>query len=332
MLSQSEIDALLGAVDTPEIEEYLDEPGTPAAEPASTQKVKTYDFRRPDKFSKDQLRTLQAIHENVARHAAGRLTARLRTNVSIQLADAEQMVFDEFVTQLDLPTQLAVLHADVLKGPVLLDMDLGLGFALIDRLLGGPGLAPAARREPTAIEAQLIARMIDDILPSFGEAWAHLQPLEMHVTELALGPSLLRVAAPSAVVAVITLEVRIAGQTAPLTICYPHQSLEPLVQRLSATAWYAQTDRHSGNAQHRDDLEDVLRLVEVPVTALLGSIDLPVESVAALRPGDVIRLDDRATRPVVLSFADEVRAWARPGRVGDRLALQLVAPLQAVEE
>ena len=111
--------------------------------------VKTYDFRRPDKFSKDQLRTLQAIHDNVARLAGARLSARLRTTVTIQLAGAEQMVFDEFVGQLNLPTQLAVLNSSALTGPFLIDLDLGLAYACVDRVLGGPGPQPgrAARAD-----------------------------------------------------------------------------------------------------------------------------------------------------------------------------------------
>jgi len=338
MLSQSEIDALLGAVGSGEIEEKLEappeavDPGTPASTPATPRRVKTYDFRRPDKFSKDQLRTLQAIHENVGRLVAGRLTAVLRTNVSMQLADAEQMVFDEYLGQLDLPTQLAVLKADALGGPFLFNLDLGLAYAFIDRQLGGPGIVPSERREPTAIEAELIERGIRDLLPSFAEAWAHLQPLVVEISELALGPSLLRVAAPSEVVAVITFEVRIAGQTMPLTVCYPHTTLEPLVQRLSATAWYAQPDRGRGTGEQRADLEGHLQAVSVPVAAVLGTVEVAVETLAALQPGDVIRLNDRADRPVAMSFADHVRAWALPGRVGDRLALQLVSPLRAMEE
>jgi flagellar motor switch protein FliM len=333
MLSQSEIDALLGAVGSSPVDEVLEDPTpAPARQGGSTRAVKVYDFRRPDKFSKDQLRTLQAIHENFARLTAGRLTARLRTSVHLQLADSEQIVFDEYIGALQLPTQLIVLRADGLAGPFLVNLDLGLAFAFVDRTLGGPGRISQERREPTAIESELIARIIDDIIPAFAEAWAHLQTVEPHVEELALGPSLLRVAAPTQVVAVLTLEVRIAGQNGSLTICYPHQSLEPLMSRLSASAWYAQPDRGREIGAQRDDLEASLDLVEVPITAYLGSVELPVEVLAGIEPGDVIRLDDRADRPIVVSFADRVRAWAVPGRSGDRLALQLVTPLAAVED
>lgn len=330
MLSQSEIDALLGAVDTQPVAELIGDP-SPAA-PTSGRTARTYDFRRPDKFSKDQLRTLQAVHENGARLTAARLQARLRMPISMQLADAEQMVFDEYVQALPLPTQLAVVTAGALNGPFLLNMDLTLAFALVDRFLGGPGRMPSERREPTAIESELIGRAIGEVLPPLEEAWAHLEHLNAKVTELALGPALLRVAAPTAVVAVLTFEVRLAGQAAPLSICYPHAALEPLLPRLSATAWYAQPDRTSSAGTHRGAIEAALQDVEIAVRAVLGTVELPVGALASLQPGDVIRVDDRVDRPIPLTIADGVQAWAVPGRLGDRMALQVVSSLRSLED
>ncbi len=329
MLSQAEIDALLGAANVGQIDQALERV---PSEPRRVGRVaRTYDFRRPNKFSKDQLRTLQAVHENVARLTAARLQARLRMPVSMQLAGAEQMLFDEYVEGLTLPTQLAVLVADPLGGPFLLDLDLPLAFAIIDRLLGGPGRVPDERREPTAIEADLIARAIAELINPLDEAWAHLAQLRGRVTELALGPALLRVAAPSTVAAVLTFELRLGGQAAPVSLCYPHAALEPLLPRLSATAWYAQPVRSAADATYRQEVEAALLEAEIPVRAVLGSVELPVEALTSLQPGDVIRVDDRVDRPIAVTIADGPRLWARPGRVGDRLALQIVTPLRAVE-
>jgi flagellar motor switch protein FliM len=332
MLSQSEIDALLGAVadDAPASDVAGSAPVGPPL-PGVGRSVKTYDFRRPDKFSKEQLRTLQAIHENVARIYAARLSARLRTPVTISLAETAQMIFDEYVSGLILPTQLVVLSANALGGPFMLDLDLGLGFACIDRLLGGAGRIPSERREPTSIETELIGRLVGEVIPAIGEGWAHLEPVEAHVTEMALRPALLRVAAPSHVVAVLTYEVRFAGQTAPLTLCYPHASLEPLLPRLSATAWYAQAPGGSDRATDHAELVAALQSVEIPVSATLGGAELSIDDLVGLQPGDVIRFDDRVDQPIRLSVMDEARAWAIPGRVGDRIGLRVVSPLQLVE-
>jgi flagellar motor switch protein FliM len=334
MLSQSEIDALLGAVGSTEEAGSLPPPSAAAvalAPQRPPKPAKTYDFRRPDKFSKDQLRTLQAIHENVARIYGARLSARLRTPVSMSLADTSQMIFDEYVSGLTLPTQLVVMAAETLGGPFLIDFDLGLAYACVDRLLGGAGRIPQDRNEPTGIETDLIGRLIGEIIPAISEGWAHLQPVEAKVTETALRPALLRVAAPSHVVAVLTYEVRLAGQTAPLTVCYPHLTLEPLLPRLSASAWYSKTDSGADQQAEQAGLAAVLQAVEVPVAATLVGAELSIDELLGLERGDIIRFDDRFDQPIRLTVMDEARAWAIPGRIGDRVALRIVSHLQSME-
>jgi flagellar motor switch protein FliM len=327
MLSQAEIDALLGAV----ADGSLPPEDQPPSLSADGRIVKTYDFRRPAKFSNEQLRTLQAIHENVGRVAAARLSSFLRGSVVIQLAGTDQLVFDDYLGQLALPTELVVMTSPGLGGPFLADLDLGFAFAAVDRLLGGPGRMPAERTEPTPIEADLIARVVAHLPHALNEGWAHLQTLDVAVTETALSPILLRLAAPTEVVAVLTYEVRFAGQTAPMTICYPFAALEPLLPRLAATMWYAQRRQTVGDATVRETLEAEVRSVEIPVSASFRAVDIPVEALTELQPGDVIRFDEHFGEPVLITVSDQAQAWAIPGRVGDRIALRLVTPLVPTE-
>ena len=327
MLSQAEIDALLGAV----ADGSLPTEDQPPSLSADGRIVKTYDFRRPAKFSNEQLRTLQAIHENVGRIAAARLSSFLRTNIVIQLAGTDQLIFDDYITQLILPTELVVMASTGLAGPFMIDMDMGFALAAVDRLLGGPGRIPGQRHEPTPIEADLIARIVAHLPPALNEGWSHLQTLDVLVTESALTPILLRIAAPAEVVAVMTYEVRFAGQTAPMTICYPYASIEPLLPRLAATMWYAQRRQLAGSVGVREILEGEVRSVEIPVTASFRAVDIPVEALSELRPGDVIRFDEHFDEPVLIAVSDQAQAWAIPGRVGDRVALRLVTPLQPTE-
>jgi flagellar motor switch protein FliM len=327
MLSQAEIDALLGAV----ADGSLPTEDQPLSISAGGRIVKTYDFRRPAKFSNEQLRTLQAIHENVGRIAAARLSSFLRGSIVIQLAGTDQLIFDDYITGLSLPTELVVMNSPGLAGPFMIDMDLGFALAAVDRLLGGPGRIPSERHEPTPIEADLIARIVAHLPHALNEGWSHLQTLEVSVAESALTPILLRIAAPAEVVAVMTYEVRFAGQTAPITICYPYATLEPLMPRLAATMWYAQRRPVAGNADIREILESEVRSVEIAVAASFRAVDIPVEALSELRPGDVIRFDEHFDEPVLIAVSDQAQAWAIPGRVGDRVALRLVSPLQPME-
>jgi flagellar motor switch protein FliM len=336
MMTQAQINALIAGAGG-----GADDGSVPKV--AVQKAVKTYDFRRPDKFSKDQLRTLHAIHDSIGRVAGGRLSARLRSQVTFTLADTSQMIFDEYVSGLTLPTQLVVLQADQLGGPFLLDLDLGLAKGWIDRLLGGEGRLPTERREPTSIESALILKLVDDLLPAITEGWSQVETVTPVVAETALRPDLLRVAAPSHVVAVLTYEVRYTieqggegnrrseVQVSSMSMCLPNATLEPILSRLSATAWYAQNDKGTDGVGAAE-IADALQGVEVPLTAVLAGVELTVDELAGLKPGDVIRFGERADHPVRLSVMDQAMAWAVPGKVGDRVALRLLTPLQHLLE
>jgi flagellar motor switch protein FliM len=327
MLSQAEIDALLGAVSDGSVSTE-DQPPTLSSDGRI---VKTYDFRRPAKFSSEQLRTLQAIHETVGRVAAARLSSFLRSSVVIQLAGTDQLIFDDYLNQLNLPTELVVMKGEGLAGPFVVDLDLSFALGAVDRLLGGPGRIPAERREPTPIEVHLIDRVAALIPEAIIEGWSHLQSLKVQIDQAALSPILLRIAAPSEVVAVMTYEVRFGGQASSMTICYPYATLEPVLPRLAATMWYAQRRQSASNSSSREILETEIQAVDIPLLASFRAVDIAVEALSELRPGDVIRFDERSDEPVLIEIAGRAKALAIPGRVGDRVALRLVSPLSPME-
>jgi flagellar motor switch protein FliM len=345
MLTQAEINALITSA-----RGSSDEAVSASARQAQAKQVKTYDFRRPDKFSKDQLRTLHSIHEAFGRLAGAKLSQRLRFTakpLSVTLADTSQMIFSEYVAGLTLPSYLVTLRVpeldpDAGKGKMLLDLDLPLAKAWIDRQLGGPGMLPVEREEPTGIEGALILRLRDEVLEALGEGWSNVAQITPQVFgDPDLTPTMLRIAAPSDVVAVLAFEVRYdIGRTAesigipvsaPMSICIPHAMLEPVLPRLSASSWYAQA-QSTVDTTGRADLTATLQNVEVPLTAVLGGVELSVDELASLKPGDVIRFGERADHPVRLSVMDQAMAWGVPGRVGDRVALRLLTPLQQLME
>ena len=341
MLTQAEINALIAAAGG-----TSDAPPSGSSRQVQPKAVKTYDFRRPDKFSKDQLRTLGSIHESFGRLAGAKLSGRLRFTakpMTVALADTSQMIYSEYVAGLALPSQLITLTVPQLGGAkMLMDLDLSLAKAWIDRQLGGPGLLPAEREELTPIESALILRLLDDVLETLAEAWSNVTEMTPRVDgDPQLLPTMLRVAVPSDVVAVLAFEVRYdvgrtaesigVPQSAPISICIPHSTLEPVLSRLSATSWYEKSQK-SVDTTGRADLTATLQNVEVPVTAILGGVELSVDELASLKPGDVIRFGERADHPVRLSVMDQAMAWAVPGKVGDKVALRLLTPLQQLME
>jgi flagellar motor switch protein FliM len=344
MLTQAQINALIASAGG-----SSDESAAASARAAQPKAVKTYDFRRPDKFSKDQLRLLQQVHESFGRSAGNRLSAHLRFTakpLTMVLGEPSQMIFSEYLAGLTLPTQLLPLASPQLTGPMLLDLDLTLARAWVDRWLGGSGEIPSERVEPSVIESALITRLLDELWSELTEAWSS-------VAEVTVGPhaglspvltpaQLVRFpVSPSDVVAVLQFEVRydiVRGtdalpipQSAPMSICIPHSTLEPILGRLSSASWYEKTTK-TVDLTGRDDLSATLHNVEVPVTAILGGVELSVDELASLKPGDVIRFAERADHPVRLSVMNQAMAWAVPGKVGDRVALRLLTPLQHLME
>ena len=340
MLTQAQINALISSANGASAESAAN------ARAAAPKAVKTYDFRRPDKFSKDQLRTLGSIHESFGRLAGAKLSARLRFTakpMTLTVADPAQMIYSEYVQGLTLPSQLITLRVPQLgEGKILLDLDLALAKAWIDRQLGGPGMIPVEREDPTPIEGALILRLLDDILEALAEAWSNVAEISPRVDgDILLTPAMLKIAPPTDVVAVISFEVRYdvgrsaesigIPQTAPMSICIPHSTLEPVLPRLSATSWYAQAQK-TVDLTGRDDLTATLQNVEVPLTAVLGGVELSVDELSSLKPGDVIRFGERADHPVRLSVMDQAMAWAVPGKVGEKVAVRLLTPLQHLME
>jgi flagellar motor switch protein FliM len=330
-LSQAEVDALVAAVE----DGTFTNEDKPAPVAPDGRTYKPYDFRHPSKFSSEQLRTLQAIHENVGSVAAARLSSFLRIPVAIGLVGTDQRTFEDYEQNLQLPSQLVVMASNGMAGPFMIDFDLGFALAAVDRLLGGPGRVPPKGHEPTPIEANLISRIVGHLPPALVEGWSHLQALDVEVTESALTPILLRVAAPTEVVAIMEYELRFAGplhqEGLRMTICYPFASLEPLLPRLAATMWYAQRRQTDASGSCREIIENEMRAMEIPVAASFRAIDLPLETLWGLRIGDIIRFDEKSDEPIDVDFAGQARAMAIPGRVGDRVALQLVTPLCPME-
>jgi flagellar motor switch protein FliM len=228
---------------------------------------------------------------------------------------------------------------------MLLDLDLPLAKAWVDRWLGGSGEIPIERVEPTSIESALITRLLDELWPELSEAWSAVADVTVGPAPgamLALTPTQIRLPiSPSDVVAVLQFEIRYeivratdsipVPQSAPMSICIPHATVEPILARLSTTSWHEKSQK-TVDARGRADITATLQGVEVPVKAILGGVELSVDELASLKPGDVIRFGERADQPVRLSVMDQAMAWGIPGKVGDRVALRLLTPLQQLME
>ncbi|HOX18846.1 MAG TPA: flagellar motor switch protein FliM [Spirochaetales bacterium] len=325
VLSQDEIDQLLTAInagDAAEIESIR-----PAAD---TRKIKIYDFKRPDKFSKEQMRTVQNMHETFSRLTTTALSASLRVLVHVHVASVDQLTYEEFIRSIPTPTTLAVISMDPLKGQAILEVDPTITFTIIDRLFGGSGEGSKLNRELSDIEHSVMEGIIVRILGNMREAWTQVIDLRPRLSQIENNPQFAQIVPPTEMVVLVTLETKIGEVEGMMNLCIPYLTIEPIISKLSAQYWYSSV-RRGATTENLNILKEKLSTVEIPVIAEIGKIDLPVRDVLALRAGDVIRLHTvRVDDPMVLNVGTKKKFLCRPGVIGRKMAVQITQKLEDV--
>jgi flagellar motor switch protein FliM len=323
VLSQDEIDQLLTAISTGEIESDGD-----VKKGAETRKIKIYDFKRPDKFSKDQIRTLQMMHETFARLTTTSLSAQLRTIVHVHVASVDQLTYEEFLRSIPNPTTLAVINMDPLKGSSILEIDPSITFTVIDRLFGGPGEASKINRELTDIELSVVEGIIVRILGNLREAWSNVIDLRPRLGNIETNPQFAQIVPPSDMVVLITLETKVGDVEGMTNFCIPYLTIEPIISKLSAQYWYSSI-RKGGTTENLAILKRRLDTVFIDLIAELGNLEISVKDVLDLQTGDIIKLDrNKVDDEMMLKIGNRQKFLARPGVVGKHMSVQITGSVE----
>lgn len=320
VLSQGEIDALLSAISSGDVDASDIREDDPAPQ------VRPFDFTRPSKFSKDQLRTLRMMHEAFCRSAQTQLSALLRAVVEIEVASADQMAYGEFINSMPTPSLINIVSMQPLEGNAVLNVDLPIVFSIIDRLVGGPGTHRPRLRELTEIEVALAGNVSDVLMRAFSEAWETVAPIAMRPVATEMNPQFAQVAPHSDMVVLLSFEIRVGKASGTLALCVPYIVLEPVIGRLSAQS-YLSSFSGTPSPESRDDIADRLSEVSVPVAAELGGVELCVADLLALTNGDVIPLSAPAGGDLVVRVGRRHAFAAQAGTRGRRLAVQITAAI-----
>ncbi len=327
ILSQEEIDALLGVVE-PEAATGDSDVSEDAVSPGS---VLPYDFRRPNRVSKEQLRFFQTIHEAFARQFANTLSGYLRSIVDIEIVSADQLTYGEYVLSLPSSTALFVFSMKPLEGSGVLEINPSLILTMIERLFGGAGADAGFSRDLTTIETAVVTRIVQQGLEVLGTSWDRIVPLRPDLQELMKNPQMLQLLPNTETVILISFELRMGSSAGILSLCYPYLGIEPIIPKISS--------RQALLGQNRRVVEDGpawigARLSDtgLPVAAELGQAELSVSEFLRLRPGDVIRLDRRVEEPIDLLVGGERKGRARPGLKGRNRAVRLDTPIGGGDE
>ncbi len=327
ILSQDEIDALLTAISTGEVDT------TDYTATKEQRKVKIYDFRRPDKFSKDQIRTLQMMHETFARLTTTALSAQLRALVSVHVASVDQLTYEEFIRSIPNPTTLAVINMDPLKGSAVLEIDPSITFTIIDKLFGGMGESSAKiSRELTDIELSVMEGIIVRILGNLREAWSNVIDLRPRLGNIETNPQFAQIVPPNDMVVLITLETKVGEVEGMTNLCIPYITIEPVISKLSAQYWYSSI-RKGATDENLLIIQNRLETVELPVVAEIGEVDISVQEVLDLCVGDVIKLPNtKMSSDMTIKIGGRRKYKCRPGLIGNRIAIQVGEEIEEVPD
>ena len=321
VLSQDEIDQLLTAINAGETEPVDFKPA------ADTRKIKIYDFKRPDKFSKEQIRTISMMHETFARLTTTSLSAQLRSVIHVHVASVDQLTYEEFIRSIPTPTTLAIINMDPLKGNAILEMDPSITFSIIDRLFGGKGDGSKSQHELTDIEASVMEGVIVRVLGNMREAWATVIDLRPRLGQIDTNPQFAQIVPPTDMVVLVTLETKVGEVEGMINFCIPYITIEPIISKLSTQFWFS-TAHRTGTSENLTILTDKLESVEIDAVAEIGRIELPVREVLSLQAGDVIRMNNtRIGDPYSLNIGNKPKFLCRPGVVGRKLAVQITEKL-----
>ncbi|ORC34266.1 flagellar motor switch protein FliM [Marispirochaeta aestuarii] len=326
VLSQDEIDQLLTAISTGDIE------SEEVSQATDQRKIKIYDFKRPDKFSKEQIRTVSIMHETFARLTTTALSAQLRSMVHVHVASVDQLTYEEFIRSIPNPTTLGIINMDPLKGSAVLEIDPAITFSIIDRLFGGQGEGTKVQRDLSDIEQSVMEGIIVRILGNLREAWSQVIDLRPRLGQIETNPQFAQIVPPTEMVVLVTLETKVGEVEGMMNFCIPYLTIEPIISKLSAQYMYS-TVRSGATTENLNIIKERLSTVHVNVVAEIGSINLTVRDVLSLRVGDVIRLQDtRTTDPMVLKIGNRKKFLCRPGLVGNKVAVQITQKLEDIEK
>jgi flagellar motor switch protein FliM len=284
---------------------------------------KLYNFRRPDKFSKDHLRALHDIHKEFSRQLALILTAYLRMHIDIDVVSVDQLTYDEFARSMPNPITVGILELNPLPGQILLGLSHEVTSSIVDRMLGGTGLSEVKARELTDIEESLSRKVLDKVTKTLEDSWKTIFSVQGIIVGIDSNYTLIQITSPGEIVALVTLEVQITGRHSGLmSLCFPYPVLEGILSQLSAQHIF-QTKGIVSSIEEKQKILTRLNNTEMHINVILGHTEISIKDLFELKIGDVLRLDNRVNDNLVIEVNEIPKFLARPGVQNDKIAVSI---------
>ena len=323
ILSQSEIDNLLKQLSEGDLD--VDQ-----IQGEDEKQVKNYDFSRPTKFSKEHLRTLEIIFEHYSRLISTNLPVYLRKNVQVSVASSETVTFSEFSNALSNPSVLGIVNFAPLNGNIIIEIATNLCYTMLDRMLGGSGQPLEKSRDFSDIELTILQKLLVMFTQLMREPWKNVVEISPVLSRLETNPQFAQVIAPSDMIAIVTLNMKIGDVEGMVNICLPFFTLEDVMDKLNTKYWFS-TMQENHDEHYEEYIESMIRRVDIPIKAVLGRSTISVNDFLNLQVGDCIRLDSRVDTDMNVYVGNIKKFTALPGTDRDWYAVQITSVIREEE-
>lgn len=324
VLSQDEIDSLLNALSSGELD--VDE-----MKNTEEKQVKNYDFARPSKFSKEHLRTLEIIFEHFGRLLATNLPAYLRKSVNVEVVNSEVVIYSEFSNALSNPVLLGVVGMQPLNGNVIIEMASNLGFAIVDRLLGGAGNSLEKERDFSEIELSIIERIFNICVNLLQEPWENVVKVSPRLERIETNSQFAQIISPSETIAIVTMNLKIGDVEGLMNICLPFATLEPVMDKLNTKYWFS-TMKEKEDSSYGKVIENIIDKAQIPIKAILGRSTISVQDFVNIQIGDIIKIDKKVNEELEVYVGDIKKFEALPGYSNDKYAVRITEVIREESE
>lgn len=320
VLSQNEIDNLLQALSSGELdaEEIKD---------SDEKQIKNYDFARPAKFSKEHLRTLEIIFEHYGRLLSTNLPVYLRKAIQVEVMNSEAVSYSEFSNALSNPVLLGIINFAPLKGNIILEIASNLGYAMVDRMLGGEGEPLEKTREFSEIELLIIERILTVCVNLLHEPWENVVDIHPRLERIETNSQFAQIISPSEMIAIVTTNIKIGDVEGLMNVCLPYLTLEDIMDKLNTKYWYS-TMQDKDEQQYVDAIETLISKAPIPMKAVLGNSTISVSDFSGLQVGDIIRLDTKVNQELDVFVGNIKKFTALPGSSGDKYAVRITSVIR----
>jgi flagellar motor switch protein FliM len=337
ILSDGELDALLSDMKTgpsksSDADSDDDAPEQGSKAPVKKKgKIKVYDFRRPDKFSKDQVRTIEMMHEGFARHFGADLSGYIRAIAEVTVTSVKQMTYSEYIERISNPTSIAVFAMEPLKGAAIYEINPSIIFPIIDRVLGGAGEAMSKPRELTDLEQAIVSKLIEKAFLNLKDSWHRIVDFDPEIKARETNPQFVQIVAPNEMCLNLNFEIKIKEHVGSMSICIPYLVIEPVLYKLSAKQWFTLT-KEELSEETKDILDNKVKNTWVPLSVNIGTSTLSMQEVINLRQGDIIKLETNANDEILVLVETKPMFYAKVGAKGKKKAVKVTGLINKADE